>query len=176
MSGAFKIWRPFVAWLRVDGANYPLMYFGVPIGTGALAWLTGFGFPHVDPLLTGMVFFAGTLVALQLQVLGWVADAVAQLDRPGRLDAYQLDRARRFVDATERLYHSLTWAAVVSIALVIGLMLTPELTAGDALTTPWSVGLSVVGTHLVMLIVAIANRVSYVTSSMLQRRNGTPTG
>lgn len=169
MKGASNIAPALAEWFSQDARHYPIRYFVLPIAVGLLVLWRGFEFNSFSPLLTGMVFFAGTMVALLFQVLGWASDAAATLEDGSHVDPYERGRAQRLIDAITRLYHTLTWATFVSLALVVTLMIFGEPPENETAGQSSTLVVAILGSHLLVLIVHIVNRISIVTRSSIQR-------
>ncbi|MDP8928743.1 MAG: hypothetical protein M3O70_09255 [Actinomycetota bacterium] len=170
-KGSFNILPVAARWWAQDGSNRQFAYFVLPAAVGAAILVFGLRADNLGAFLTGALFFSGILFNTMFQVHGWSVDAAAALededDRPIG-SAWELERHRRRLRAVGRLYDSLTWATLVSVVLTVALLvLNTESTGGqerrDLVYTTAVAGF--VGTHLLVVLTAVINRLFIVTRS-----------
>lgn len=174
-KGSFNVWPVAARWWNQDGRRRPVSYFLLPAAVSVAVLGFGLQADNLGAFLTGAFFFTGILFSTMFTVHGWSIDAAAALDRAddrplGR--AWEMERHRRRTAAIGRLYDSLTWATLVSMLLTVALLILNTESTGaqnsrDLVYTTGVVGL--VGTHLLVVLTAVVNRLFIVTRNAVDR-------
>lgn len=174
-KGSFNLAPVITRWWQQDGRRRPTPYLVLPVVTGVSVLLFGLRVDNLDALLTGAMFLAGLLFTTLFQVHDWSAASASALDEVegGPIGAgWERERHHRRLQAVGRLYDSLTWATLVSLALSVALILlnteaTDAQEQRDLVYTTAIVG--VIGTHLLVVLLAVLNRLFIVTRSNVDR-------
>lgn len=174
-KGSFNVWPVAARWWDQDGRRRPASYFLLPAAVSVAVLAFDLRADNLGAFLTGAVLFTGILFSTMFTVHGWSIDAAAAFDgsdeRPlGR--AWETERHRRRAAAIGRLYDSLTWATLISMLLTVALLIlntesTDAQNRRDLVYTTAVAGL--VGTHLLVVLTAVVNRLFIVTRDAVDR-------
>ncbi|HVE91855.1 MAG TPA: hypothetical protein VNE62_06110 [Actinomycetota bacterium] len=162
-------------WWVEDGRSKWFTYIVVPVVIGFAIYRLRLEADNLGSLLTGCTVLTASLFGMLFQVYTWSQDASAAIDETPADDiglAWQLERHRRRLHAIRRLYSGLCWALLVSLALTVALLVLnteSEKSQGgrDLVVTTSIVG--VLGTHLLLLILASVNRLFIITRSTVNQ-------
>jgi hypothetical protein len=158
---------------REDGRKRPFVYVGLPLAAGIATFLLERQVDDLGSLQAGSIFLAAMLMNVLLRVWNWGEDVAGEVDHA--VDGYFSDselrrRLRVRLDAVARLQRTVSWAVLVSFALVIGLVVANtraidvQQQADNFVAT---IVLAVLGTHLMLVLVATVNRTVILTRSVV---------
>lgn len=179
-KGSFNVWPVASRWWHQDGSRHRVSYFFVPLAVSGAVLGLDLRADNLGAFLTGAVFLAGILFSTMFTVHGWSVDAASSVaGEPvpvGR--AWEAERTRRRLVAIGRLYDSLTWATLVSMVLAVALLVlntesTDSQDSRNLVFTTAVVGL--VGTHLLVVLTAVMNRLFIVTRSTVDKQQADTT-
>lgn len=180
--GSFNVWPVASRWWHQDGRRRPVSYFVVPVAVASGVLVLGLRADNLGAFLTGSVFFTGILFSTMVTVHGWSVDAAAALEaRDGQPvgQAWDAERHRRRIVAIGRLYDSLTWATLVSAVLTVSLLVlnTESTAAQDTRDLVWTTAVvGLFGTHLLVVLTAVVNRLFIVTRNAVDQHQAGATG
>lgn len=174
-TGAFKLREVAAGWWQHDGRHYRLQYLALPAVVGVATFIADARIESFTAVLAASTFLAGTMINLMFRVYDWAETAAAALRDDQTLgtfwDSWEKTRYRRRLEAIATLYHTLTWATLVALGLVV---LTAVFSAGGSTVEgPLPAALpatltSIAGSHLVVVLVAAVSRLFTLTKKPVQ--------
>lgn len=174
-KGSLNVTPLIKRWWVTDGLRRPIWYLVVPVTVGSGLVFFERQADHLEALLTGIIFLSGILLNIMFAVYRWADEAASALDEIEVRhvgSSWERERHIRRLRAIGRLYDTLTWAMLMSLALIVALIiLNTESAAGQTsrslVTTTAVVG--GLGTHFLIVMLTIVNRLLTITSHTVRR-------
>ena len=149
------------------------VFIGLPAIVAAIVVGVGARADSLVGYLTGTTVIAGLLFGVVFQLSEWSRSSTSRLDahRDGHhfIDDAELALARRRLALIRRVYNEVCWAFIVSIALLV--VLAAQSTNSDGAGPVVTALASLLGAHLILLLVSAVTAAFTVTSADLDRQH-----
>lgn len=150
-----------VRWSQLRGYDV-LLFYGIPIGVGILAWRLGVELVNLEPSVVALILFATLLLTILFHTLTLVEDARDRLQhQQDRGGGWKPEQARRRLVMITLTYHNLAYLflfSVASLTLVVVLESVDPPTAEEPLAAGWSAVIAAAGLHILLTLLLVLNR------------------
>lgn len=175
-KGSFNVGTVARRWWRRDGVRRWYLYIVLPVVLGGTVFYLEWEADNLGAFLTGALIFAGILINIMFQVHSWAVEAINDVDNIDNEQSIgrsvQMEFHRRRLRAIARLYDSLAWGTLVALmlAVVMFIMRTePGNGDSDGTVVVTTAVVTVLGSHLALVLVTIVNRLFAVTRGTIDR-------
>lgn len=168
--GSLNVVPMVTKWWREEGLRRPISYIALPVVAGAFVVVFRREVDNLESIFAGTIFLTGFLLSIMFQVHTWVSAADSDASAPIG-ESWLRERQRRRLRTIGRLYTSLTWAMFVSLALSVAVLVLNTRDADQQRTLNLvgiTAAVAVIGTHLVVVLVAVINRLFLVTRATVE--------